>query len=196
MNVPCGRPRKLEGIALEQEFPVALVQKEQRTAAAHHQKILDSLVFEIREQRARRAIQHAHSSGLGHIFEGSVAAIAIEPVGKSGRLADIQIVESVVIEISHRQAVVAVNVDPARSIENRAPVVDPAKHLSFVRFSLAESLRGNINENGFAGPADNFSGRFPREHSPSARLIARPPGLPLSNALLAPLVRCVVPTRS
>ncbi len=181
-----GRPRKPEGVALEQEFSLALVEEKQRAAAAHHQKILNPLVLEIREQCASCAVKDIYSCGLGHVLKGSIAAIAVEPVGKASGLTDIKIIQSVVVDISHRQAVVSVDVDATGSVENRAPMVDAAKHLIFVRFILAESLRRNVEENWLAGSTDNFSGRFPGENAPSAGLIARPPGLPMSNTFLAP----------
>ena len=132
-----GRPHKVESIAFAQKFSVPLIQEEQRAAAANHQEVLKPLIFEIREQSASRAVQHAHSGLFSHIFECPITAIAIEPVGKSRRLADIHVIQSIVVEISRRQAIVAVNVDPARPVENRAPIIDSVKQLILVRFRLA-----------------------------------------------------------
>ncbi len=132
-----GWARELEGITLEQELAFALVQEEQRTAGANHEKILQSLVLEIREEGAGCVIQHVHSGLLRHILEGSVAALAIEAVGKPRGLADVEIIEAVVVDVSRRQAVVAIDVDPAGSVQKGAPVVNSTEHLISVRFSLA-----------------------------------------------------------
>ena len=49
---------KSEGIRLKQEFSVTLVSEEQRTAGADDEKILVPAIFEIGEQRARRAVEY------------------------------------------------------------------------------------------------------------------------------------------
>ena len=148
MNVPCGGCANLKASRLSGKFSVALVQEQQRAAAANHQKILHALVLEIGEQRAGGVIQHSDAGCFRHIFKCSIAAIAIEAVGKSRRLADVEIIKSVVVEISGGQAVVAVDVDADSAIQNRAPVVHSVKHLVFVGRGLAESLRRDVNENG------------------------------------------------
>src|ERR1700676_4495811 len=144
------RPRKLEGIAFQRKLSVPLIQKEQRPAATNHQKILEPFVLKISEKRASRAIQHADSRLLRHILKRSIPLIVIETVRKSRRLADVQVVESVVVNISGRQAVVAVNVDAAGPIQNGAPVINSVKHLLFVRFRLAQRLGSNVNKYRFA----------------------------------------------
>ena len=132
-----GWARELEGIALEQKLSFPLVQQEQRTAGANHEKVLHSLVLEIREEGAGRVVQHVHSGLLRHILEGSVAAIAIQAVGKPGGLANVQVVEAVVVDVSRRHAVVAIDIDPAGSVQNGAPVVNSTEHLIFVRVGMA-----------------------------------------------------------
>ena len=102
--------RKLEGIGLEGKFSVPLVAEKQRSGSANHQQILQTPVFKIREQSAGRGIEHADAGLFGHILKGSISAIAIEPVGKSGGLANIEIVETILVEVAHCHAVVSVDV--------------------------------------------------------------------------------------
>src|SRR4029077_5552281 len=87
-----------------------------------------------------------------------------------------------------RQAIVSVDVDPACSVENRAPVIDSAQHLIFVGFSLTESLCANVEENRFTGSTENFLRRLPAENSPPIRFVSHPLCFPIPNALLTPPV--------
>ena len=45
-------------------------------------------------------------------------------LGRPGRLADVEIVEAVAVDIADRNAIVAVDVDAAGSVENGAPIVN------------------------------------------------------------------------
>ena len=108
---------------LSAKVPSPLIQKEQRTAAANHKKILPPLVLKVGEQSARGVVEHADSGLFRYVFKGSVAAVAVEPIWQSGRLADIEIVEAVIVEVARRHAIVAVNVNAACAIQNRAPVI-------------------------------------------------------------------------
>src|SRR5208283_3935222 len=95
----CGRIRETERIAFQREFPIPLIEKQQGSRGTDHEKILKSLVFEIREKRASSAIQNTDASGFCDIFESAIASIAIEPVRQARRLAYVQIVESIVVVI-------------------------------------------------------------------------------------------------
>ncbi len=80
---------KSECVAFYLEFSVALIQKEQRAGSANDQQILQTFVFEIGEDGASGGIEHAEAGLFGHIFKRSIAAIAIQAIGKAGRLTDI-----------------------------------------------------------------------------------------------------------
>src|SRR4029077_5544070 len=79
------RSCKLERIGLKREVSTSLVKEQQRAAAANHQKILDSLIFEIGKQGAGCVIKDSHSGLFGHILKGSIAAVTIEAVRESCR---------------------------------------------------------------------------------------------------------------
>src|SRR2546430_12070582 len=55
------------------------------------------------------------------------------------------------------------NVDPARSVQNCAPIINSMEHLLPERFRLAESVRSNVNENRLA--RDRKSTRLNSSHS-------------------------------
>ena len=92
------------------------------------------------EQGAGGIVEHADSGLFRYVFKGPVAPVAVKPIGQSRGLANIEIVEAVVVEVARRHAVVAVNVHADRAIQDRAPIVGAAKHLLVVRFGRAESL--------------------------------------------------------
>ena len=114
---------------LSANVPSPLIQEEQGAAAANHKKILKPLVLKVGKQSARSIVQHADSGFLRYIFKCSVAAVAVEPIWQSRRLADIEIIESIIVEIARGHTVVAVNINAARAIQDSSPVIGPAKHL-------------------------------------------------------------------
>jgi len=94
-----------------------LVEKDQRPIDRHYDQVLAAAVSQIGEQGARGIVQYSDSGFFGDIFEGTVAAVAVETIGKRGRLANIDIVEAVAIHVSNCNPVVAVNVDAAGAVE-------------------------------------------------------------------------------
>ena len=83
---------------------------------------------------------------FGDVFERSVAAIAIEPVGQARGLADVEIVEAVVVDVGDRDSVVAVDVDAAGAVEHGAPVVGAMQQLGRVGRIAAERRGGDVDE--------------------------------------------------
>src|ERR1700678_1247650 len=114
---------KLEGIVLEREGPIPLIEKQQWTAAANHKKVLTPFVLKVGKQGACSVVQYPHSSLLGDVFHRSVTAVAVEPVGQPGWLADIEIIEAVIVIVAGGHSVVAVNVDTASAVKHRPPIV-------------------------------------------------------------------------
>ena len=117
---------------LERKAAVPLVEEEQRPGAADHKQILAALVLKVGEQRAGSIVQHADSGFFRHIFKCSVTAVAIEPVGQSGWLAYIKIVEAVVIEVPNCHSIVAIDVDADCAVKNGSPVIGAAKQLLLI----------------------------------------------------------------
>ena len=149
------RVRELERVRLLPKLAAAFIQKQQRAVGAHHDHVLAAVVVEIGEQRAGRVFQDPQAGGFGDVFERSVAAVAIEAIGQARRLANIEIVEAVVVDVGDRDAVVSVDVDAARAVEHRAPVVRAMQQLRRVGRIAAE--RGgsdvDIDRANWNGPA-------------------------------------------
>src|SRR5208282_3912051 len=158
---------KVERIAPLLKLSIALIDD---------QEVLEPLILEIRKERTSGAVQHADSSRFRDILESAIAAIAVQPVGKSRGLANIEIIQTVVVKVSRRQSSIPVNIHSSGSVQNRAPVVHPVEHLIFVRLRLAKSLLSDIQENGLSRAAQGFLGRGPTEGSPATGVVMRPFG--------------------
>ena len=104
-------------------MPPPSIQEQQRAAGAHDDQILTSVVVEIGKERAGGVFEESDAGRFGDVLEGAVAAVAIKPVGQAGGLANVEIVEPVAIDVADRDAIVAVDVDAAGAVENRAPIV-------------------------------------------------------------------------
>src|ERR1700751_2935674 len=64
-----GRMRKLEGISLNRECAIPLIEEQQWAAAAYHQEILQTSVPKVGEERAGSVVQHADACLFGDIFK-------------------------------------------------------------------------------------------------------------------------------
>ncbi len=133
-----GRAREAEGVAPKRESAIALVDEEQGAGGAHDEQILEAAIVEIGEESARGIVEDADTGFLGDVFEGAVAAIAVEAVGQSGWLTDIEIVKAVVVVVAGRDTVVAIDVDADGAIEDGSPVVSAVEELVAVRRSAAQ----------------------------------------------------------
>ena len=172
------RTCKPEGIALDGEGAVALIEEEQGTGAANDEQVLEPPVLKVGEQSAGGTVEHADAGFFRYVFKGSVTAVAVKPVWQSGRLADIEVIEAVIVEVARRHAIVGINVDADGAVHDRAPVVDAAKHLPGVGFSSAKSLRSDVEKGLPAGDAEGFFASLPPARCPHLRWIARPLGAP------------------
>ena len=112
---------------------------------------------------------HRHNAhGFIYVLEGTVATIAIQPIRKSRRLANVKIVKAIVVNVAYRQAVVAVHIDAACTIQGRAPVIGAVEHLQFVRLRMPKGLGARIYKNRMIRSADGFPRRFPAKRLPYA----------------------------
>src|ERR1700722_4586232 len=107
-----------------------------------------TVVVEVSEECTCRVFQEAQTRSISDVLEGSIAAIAIEAVGKSGGLANVEIVEAVVVDVGDRDSVMAVDVDAASGVKHGAPVVAAVQELSGIGRIAAESNCGDIDEDG------------------------------------------------
>ena len=172
------RTGKLEGVGLHGKGPVALIEKEHGTGAANDEKVLKSRIPKVDEQGAGGIVEHAHSGLFRYVFKGSVALVAVKTIGQSRGLAEIEIVEAVVVEVAHGSAVVGVNVHADRAVKDRAPIVGAVKQLLVVRFGRSESLVRDVNKHWPARNAQRLLAGFPSLRQPTCCFIARPLGAP------------------
>ncbi len=94
----------------------AVVHKQQRARRSDGNQILAAVVVNIGEQGARRVVENSNARGFGNIFEGPIAAVAVETVGESGWLAYVEVVEPVIIDVSYGNTVVTVDIDTTGAV--------------------------------------------------------------------------------
>ena len=165
------RIRELECVGLLAKLAAAFIQKQQRAVGAHHNDVLAAVIVEIGEQRARRIFQDPQAGRLGDVFERSVAAIAIETIGQAGRLANVKIVEAVVVDVSDRDSVVPVDVDARRAIEHGSPVVRPVQQLrriGRIARRAPPDCHVHINRRTGTGPVSSSTRQLLTRNSPEA----------------------------
>ena len=120
---------KTEGVWLQAKLSLPLVEEEERATGSQNDKILITVIVNVAKQGAGSIVEDTDFGRLGDVLEGSVSAIPVQPVRKAGWLAHIEVVKAVVINVCNGQAVVAVDIDAAGSIQECSPVVGPMKHL-------------------------------------------------------------------
>ena len=74
-------------------------------------------VRNIGKKRARRVFEDINPRFLGNVVERPITAVPEEAVRQSSGLTDVKIVVPIVVYITDRNSVVAVDVDPARAIK-------------------------------------------------------------------------------
>ena len=169
---PLRRALELERVLLDRKRSIALIEKKQRTTTANDQKVLPSFVFEVCEQGARRVVQHADAGLLRHVFQRPIAPVAVEPVWQARRLADIQVIESVIVVVTRGDPIVAVNIDAAGTIQNGAPIVGATKHLRRIRLRLSQGVPRDIHESRLIGNRYCFYLRLPPSCCPPFCIVA------------------------
>ncbi len=139
-------------------------------------------ILKICKQGARGNVEHAHAGLFRYIFKGAVAAIAIKAIGQAGRLADVQVIEAVVVVVAHCNAVVAINVDADGSVENGSPVIGAVQKLVPVGFNSCERVCSHVFESGTIGAADRLLAGSPLRGCPRAVFVAVPLRAPRADA--------------
>ncbi len=135
----------MKRVGLLAELSAALVQEQHRAGGAHDNQILPPIVVDVDKERAGRVFEDAYAGSFGDVLECAVAAIAIETVRKSSGLADVEIVESVAVDVANRNAVVSVDIDAASAVEDGAPVVGAVQQLRRVGMVAAERCGSHID---------------------------------------------------
>jgi len=166
-----GLLRETKSIALEGEGAVAAIFVEQGTGAAEDEEILEAAVAEVGEEGGGGVIEDADAGLFGHIFESAVATISVEAVGQAGGLADVEIVEAVVVVIACCDAVVAVDIDTDGAVEDCAPVVGAVEKLLRVGLIRADGLGGDVDEGGAAEGGGSFIAGLPAAGFPGWRCV-------------------------
>jgi len=144
-----------------------LIDEEKRAGIAYDEQILQATIFEIGEQRAGSGIKDSDGGFFRHIFERAVAAVSVEAVWQARRLTDVEVVETVVVEISCSDAVVAVNVDAGSAVENSAPVIRAVAKLVLIRRAIGKKRLRDVEEQRRVRLGDRFFDHLPLVRDPA-----------------------------
>src|SRR5208282_251027 len=117
------------------------------------------------------------------VLKRAVTSIPIKPVRKAARLADIEVVISIVIDVANRNAVVPVDINAASAVEHRSPVVRSVQKLRRIGRTATERGGRNVDIAGRTGPALRFIQHLPVPHLELTRGRPFPRNLPVTHAL-------------
>ena len=176
------RPRESEGVRNGREMSFAVVDEQQRVGRRRHHQILIAVVVDVDKERLRRVIEDADARCVGDVLERRVAAIAVEAIGQSGRLSDVQIVESISVRIADRDALMAVRVARQDRVERGHPRVEIDVELAPERVVATERRRRDLREDWLSRAADQMRPGRPTNNLPAGR-VSSPSHLPLADLL-------------
>ena len=182
VSTPSKRPREPEGVLNGREVPFAVVDEQQRVGRGRHDEILIAVVIDVGKERLRRVIEDADARLFRDVLERRIAAIPVEAIGQSGRLSDVQIVESISVRISDRDALMAVRVAGQDRVERRHPRVEIDVELAAERVVATERRRGDLGEDWVSRAADQMRRGRPSHDLPAGR-VSSPSHLPLADVL-------------
>ena len=128
------------------ECSVSPVQEQQRSKCCDDQQILAADVSEIDEQSGGSVVQHAHAGAFRDVLHRAIGTSLVEPVRKPGRLAHINLIPSVSIDVSYGDAVVSVNVYPEAESRRASPVRHTAAQLEIERLGPSKQRRRYVLE--------------------------------------------------
>src|SRR5215831_13870721 len=127
-----------KSFVLMMERPVSAVQEQQRSSRGDYQQVLPSDVSEIHKQGGDGVVQYANTGAFREVLHRAIRPPPVEPVRQPGRLTHINLVPSVSIDISNRDAVVSVNVDSAGRIQTPPPIWHATAQLEIKRLRPSE----------------------------------------------------------
>ena len=170
-----GRGCEPKGTRAVAEPARSVVDEQQRPAGSQRDEILDSRVAQVEKQGLAGVVEDSYASFVGAIQPATVFDAAIEPVRQAPGLANVNLVPSVPIDISDRDALVAVHIDARRGIQLRAPVRNSLGQLLADAWRGIEQIRGHVAEERLGRAHQRLvkrlepaQGSSPEGHSPVA----------------------------
>src|SRR3954464_775748 len=128
-------------------------------------------------------IKNANPSLLRYVFEDAVPSVPVQAIWQTCRLADVKIIETVAVEIAGRHPVIAIDINPSRSIQHRTPVIRTVRELRFVGRDCREGFRSDVDECRILHRANRFGIEMPQLSLPVIGAVAEPLHLAGSDAL-------------
>ena len=95
----------------------SIVEEQQRPGGREHDQVLDAEVSKVEEQCLGGVVQNSDARLLGSVPPDPVGRPAVEPIGQPARLAHVQLVPSVIVDVADRHSLVAVDPDTGSGIQ-------------------------------------------------------------------------------
>ena len=111
------------------KVPLPVIEKEQWPAGSNQNKILEAGISQIDKQRACRFIENIQTRLFRNLAKASTLLDLVKTVWQPARLADVDLVASVTVDVRGRNSVLAVLVDARGGVQARAPVRNAARQL-------------------------------------------------------------------
>src|SRR5208283_862269 len=92
---------KPKRVALQMEFCASLIKEQKRATRTNNDQILAAIIVNVGEQGASRVFQNPDSCSICNVFKSAIATIAKEPVGESGGLTNVNVIESVTVNVGN-----------------------------------------------------------------------------------------------
>src|ERR1700683_1289443 len=103
-------------------------------------------VAQIDEERGLRVVQDVETGGLRETPQAAASIMFIKPVRQAPRLADVDLIPAVAIDVGNRDSQLAVEIDAAGRVQARAPVGHTSGKLVVEGALAIEDRAGDIPE--------------------------------------------------
>ena len=163
-----------------------VVDEQQRTSAREQDEILITVVVDVREERLRRAVEHRETCRLGHVLERAVTRIPEQPVGQTVRLRNVEVIQTVTVEIADRHSMVAHAARREHGVQVRRPEVQTGNELVLKGAIAAQGCLGRLAEYRRRGSGTEMVQGDPVDDAPHAIRAFLPSHPPVAEPLGAP----------
>src|SRR5208283_3685554 len=177
------RGSELKRIRLLAKLAAALVQEQHRAVCPHHDQILTPVIIDVDQERARCVVEDADTRRLRDVLKRPIASISIKPVRKAARLANIEVVKSIAVDVANGNTVVSVDINAASAVEHGPPIVRSVQKLRSIGGVAAKRRCRDLDIAWMSRPAQGFILPLPTPYSKLLRRGPVPGELPVADAL-------------
>ena len=141
-----GRRSKPERSGPVPKPPGPVVEIEFGPPGNERDEVLDPGIAEIEKQGLSRIVEDPDARLLGDVAPVAIRSPAVEPVRQASRLANVQFIPAIRVDVADSEALVAIHADPRRQIQSRPPVRDAFGQLFAKARHAPEKFRSQVGE--------------------------------------------------